>query len=398
MGFIKLLLFLFLALPIIGNKISYADNLDGYVPPPMFGAPRIVEDDPAYKNSKTPTAKQPKTTEPIVTKTKPSRKNTTNHLVIPRAEKIDTPIKPSVIPKKAQPKKQAVAPKPAKKKKPKTVKQIKPSKQKTKAIIKKDGRRVEPITETLQKASKEPVQQKVISDNKPKVIIKKPEHPKEKFREPLKSVKLPSENTAKIKPTDNTSLEPIDLINKKKKVTSQGIVKGPKTMPAYKKQGVESEVLYAPETNKPANLIDRVQEKLFKKKVVTEEQKSKKIQPSANFSLPQFNVMADGAKKLNIIFDNKDKNSLNNDQKYTVQEMILPLLKENSAMRLRLESYASPNDKSLSADKRLSLSRVMAMRQYFIDNEINPSRLDIRSLGASSQSPPYDRIDIYILK
>ena len=45
------------------------------------------------------------------------------------------------------------------------------------------------------------------------------------------------------------------------KTNSQGVVKGPKVMPAVKKQGVETEILFAPNDDKQVTLIDRAQPK-----------------------------------------------------------------------------------------------------------------------------------------
>ncbi len=346
---------LFLTFPNTGN--AQDNDLEGYTPPPMFGAPRVEE--PAYGGNEpaTQTPAPVKKTQPIKVAPKQHTKTTAKPVII---EKIDSKAV------KVQPSPKLV---PAK---PNVKKQVKQKPVAPKVVIPKKAPRVQPIVEILQYAQKpKPVEQVApITDaikSKPKPDVKQTQ-----------------------------SLEPIDYINKQK-ATSQGIVKGPKTMPAIKKQGVESEVLFAPEVKKPSNLLDRVQQTFSKKKKVVEIAPEDKIlKPTTNYDRPKFNVMADGNRKLNLIFAPTDM-ILGNDNGYAVQELILPLLKENQSMRLRLESFASPQEESITGDRRVSLARVMSMRQYLINNGIEASRFDVRSLGADTQTQPMDRIEIYLI-
>ena len=373
MRFVVSILILFILFSINSNE-SYAQ--DSYVPPPMFGGARVVEDDPAYKNSKTPDIKQEAPLSQPAPTTQPQKKN---KLVIPRAEKIDTiiekapvrtkPIKQKPVIKTVKPKK--LAPKPS---------SIKPNpKPKKEVVIPKKLERVEPLTEVIQKVQPEiPSTQTIITPSTIEVL--EPEVVKEIEVEKIKLSSPPKK------------LEPIDLIQKVKP-TSQGIVKGPKTMPAIKKKDVEAEVLYAPKTKEPANLIDRAQEK----EIIEEKSKVKKVEPSPDYTLPKFKILADGSRKLHMVFEPNDKTA-NDNHRYAIQEMILPRLKENKELRLRLESYASKQNNSLSGDRRISLSRVMALRKFLLDNAIEANRLDIRSLGAQTNTHPMDRVEIHILK
>lgn len=316
-----------LLLPADTQAQNSSDTLEGYVPPPMFGAPRPI---PPKQNNVKPTT-LPKLSTPVEN--------------IPTPEQPDERIK--TTPK--------VEPKPASKK-------VESKKTESKLVI----------------------------------PIKKPEHPKEKFEakpeEKLPEIGIIEKN--KVKP----GIEPIDLIKKSKPAAqTEGIVKGPKTMPSNKKQNVESEVLFEPKNLKQIDLIDRVQKKDDKENVQNPEQ-DKIIEPkNPNFDLPKFSVLADGQRKLNIIFAENQKD-LADEQIYTLQKLILPLLKENKATRLRLESYASPQGQNLNGDRRLALSRAMAIRDLVLNSKIDAHRLDVRSLGAQTDVQPMDRVEIYIVE
>ena len=195
-------------------------------------------------------------------------------------------------------------------------------------------------------------------------------------------------------------IEPIDLIKKqtaKPKSAFQGVVKGPKTMPAYKKQSVETEVLFEPETKKATTLLDRVQKKTGDDDVKRTAEPSPEGLTQA-FDLPDFNILPDGSRKLNITFT-ENQQALTPKQINALDKLITPTLNNNKNNHLRLESYASPQDESISGDRRIALTRAMAIRKHLLSNEeIEPNRIDIRSLGAQTDVQPMDRIEIFVLK
>ena len=236
------------------------------------------------------------------------------------------------------------------------------------------------------------------------IPLKKPAHPKDFQGIPLEEMEIiqPVEETGRVEKNEfKPGIEPIDLIKKqeaknKPKPTSQGVVKGPKTMPAYKKQSVESEVLFEPETKKAANLLDRVQKKQIDDEIVTTDEPLQG-NLTESFNLPDFNILPDGGRKLNITFT-ENQQTLNLEQINALNLLIKPAL-NNKNNRLRLESYASLQDESISGDRRIALKRAMAIRKHLLSKQpIEPNRIDIRSLGAQTDVQPMDRIEIFVLK
>lgn len=67
-----------------------------------------------------------------------------------------------------------------------------------------------------------------------------------------------------------------------------------------------------------------------------------------------------------------------------------------SAARIQLKAYSSPNTlTSVSAQRRLSLRRAMAVRKHLTTEfGISSSRIDVRVLGTVEDSGPGDRVDI----
>lgn len=67
-----------------------------------------------------------------------------------------------------------------------------------------------------------------------------------------------------------------------------------------------------------------------------------------------------------------------------------------SAARIQLKAYSSPNTlTSVSAQRRLSLRRAMAVRKHLTTEfGISSSRIDVRVLGTVKDSGPGDRVDI----
>ena len=65
--------------------------------------------------------------------------------------------------------------------------------------------------------------------------------------------------------------------------------------------------------------------------------------------------------------------------------------------RLQLKAYASAQDSSASAARRLSLSRALAVRSFLIESGVNSTRIDVRALGAKSESGKPDRVDLVVI-
>lgn len=360
-----ILLAFFLKHPSIAMAQDGQQSLEGYVPPPLFSETRPVP--PKKEQPKPPS--MPKLSVPIETKVKPSEPPTPKKgKIIPPPTKARTVEKePVIIPdEKPLPVKSAPKIQPPVKKEPE----------------------IKPVINKATEAQKEVI-----------VPLKKPDHPKDVFQgTPIEDI-AEEKIQEKIEKTPvNPGIEPIDLLKeeKKKNINSDGVVKGPKTMPANKKQSVDTEVLFEDKTDKIPDLIDRAQQntplKNTKKHTKTEE----KVSKGAVFELPRLHVLADGQKKLNLVFVDGQKKLQEKDY-YALQQLITPFLKDNKNHRVQLISFASPQEDSLNGDRRLALSRVMEIRDYIENQGISANRVDIRSLGSQTDIIPMDRVEIFLI-
>jgi outer membrane protein OmpA-like peptidoglycan-associated protein len=65
--------------------------------------------------------------------------------------------------------------------------------------------------------------------------------------------------------------------------------------------------------------------------------------------------------------------------------------------RVQLKAFASGSADNLSAARRMSLSRALAVRSYLIEQGIRSTRIDVRALGLAGDSGPLDRVDVVLL-
>lgn len=69
-------------------------------------------------------------------------------------------------------------------------------------------------------------------------------------------------------------------------------------------------------------------------------------------------------------------------------------LREEESQRLRLEAYAAGYDQDMSASRRLSLARALAVRAFLLDQGVRSTRMDVRAIGRSPSGQPADRVEI----
>lgn len=64
------------------------------------------------------------------------------------------------------------------------------------------------------------------------------------------------------------------------------------------------------------------------------------------------------------------------------------------AGRVALKAYAGEPGDTGPAARRLSLKRVLAVREFLIGRGVSAERLDVRALGGTRDAGPPDRVDI----
>ncbi len=349
------LLCLFFSIPLITP--SYAQEANGlgvYVPPPLFGAPNL-----------------------------PPAGHKADDLGLPILSKEVKP-NPKLDPKKDERPTSVTS-------KPRIIKQVRddlPEAKASKPFFAEPAPKSKPVTVK-------------------KPVAKPPEKPVAKPTQKIQK-KIP------VKPGP----EPIDLLKKKdipppppleksknlpanipaplpKKVTSEGVVKGPKTMPSNKKQSVDAEVTFKPKEESSSAMLDRVQiiDEAPKESLISQEELSK---IKKNIPLPSVIKQADGSQKLALLYLTT-QSDVKEAQINALEQLIIPALTKNSSARLIVEAYASSQDDSLNSARRLALSRALAIREYLLSQKIDSSRIDVRSLGAQSNIQPLDRVELIVI-
>lgn len=69
----------------------------------------------------------------------------------------------------------------------------------------------------------------------------------------------------------------------------------------------------------------------------------------------------------------------------------------DSDTRLQLKAYGGGSSETVSAARRLSLSRALAVRSYLIEQGIRSTRIDVRALGIAKDGGPAERVDLVLL-
>ena len=76
---------------------------------------------------------------------------------------------------------------------------------------------------------------------------------------------------------------------------------------------------------------------------------------------------------------------------------LLPKIKADSTLQVRLLAYASDTGGSASAARRLSLERALVVRKFLMFEGVQSTRMAVRALGAQVPSGNGDRVDIIIV-
>jgi len=80
-------------------------------------------------------------------------------------------------------------------------------------------------------------------------------------------------------------------------------------------------------------------------------------------------------------------------------DAIADQLNKNKTARVTITAYASGTETSGVYPKRVSLARGIAVRNYLTGNKnIDVERVNVKALGNKNDTPPYDRVDISIVK
>jgi outer membrane protein OmpA-like peptidoglycan-associated protein len=344
---------------------SVLQDLEGYVPPPMFGAPV----------QPTPTATplppvQPALTQPTVEVEDVLTHPVQNTQVLTQPIPMTAPSAPTPEPKVAAPLPAPMKGKPI----PKT------------AAEKKDA--VPPLP-----------------PKKPSLIAKVTKKDTELKPQPKQKPKVSSAETAKAEPS------PLPIPDKTKayKPASRP------TMPAVPTKKVESKKLDAlnlpknlpmpdePSDSKPAAKPtpgERMMDSALTRHMVDEESPAlkkalglddDKSTAQEKAEPPQVKLVE--SNMVSIEFK-PNLTDLTSDQKAILDADVLPRLQKDKKTRLQIQAFAGAAKDGKSSARRTSLSRALSLRSYLLEKGFEPNRMDIRALGDNTLEKPMDRTDL----
>lgn len=114
-------------------------------------------------------------------------------------------------------------------------------------------------------------------------------------------------------------------------------------------------------------------------KEATEQNKQTSEQRLVSFSLPPQTIKLD--KNLKSFLTNH----------------VLNLFKNNTALKLDIQAYATSSEQEQSSDVRIALARALEVRKFLIANNIKPNRIKLSPLGQDHNNNSDDRIDLVFI-
>jgi len=188
--------------------------------------------------------------------------------------------------------------------------------------------------------------------------------------------------------------------------TASGVVRGAKTMPAVPAAPVVKEVIFAPPTDEAAEtetIFERHQKAQGMKaqirkddRVIKPARKPNIIQASkAGFEAPLPRVLK------RVYPFGVGEITLLDPQMAALKDEVVREFSKKQDWRVMIRAFASPVGEGLNSDKRIALSRAIAIRKALMEGGIDPAVIDIRAEGTPVQinpkeNAPLDRIDLYI--
>ncbi len=199
--------------------------------------------------------------------------------------------------------------------------------------------------------------------------------------------KTPAPEAPEPQPPAPTNAEVVEQPERPEK--PQGVVKGPKTMPAAPATDVTAEITEDKESP--------VEDGALMERHNVEQQKQQTEEDIKDVPLPgSFKAVPDQEMTQRLMVFEKGKTELSAEEISFLQKELAAFLKANPGVQLDIVGFASADPFEPSGDKRVALSRVMAIRSILMNEGVSPEQLNLRAMGAKTDKTPVDRVDLYL--
>ena len=174
-------------------------------------------------------------------------------------------------------------------------------------------------------------------------------------------------------------------------VSSSGVIKGPKVMPAVPAADVDTQVMFEKGQNSSQTLLERHNKPSAQLQPVSTPEEAS-MDPALIKALEEAEK---NTQKLTVSY-NDAATELDDKQSLIIKHNITPQMAAHPELRLQIQAFSGTHDAGQSSDRRIALSRALGIRSLLLESGIDPSRLDVRALGANTDQSPLDRADLYL--
>lgn len=164
------------------------------------------------------------------------------------------------------------------------------------------------------------------------------------------------------------------------RITSEGVVTGPKTMPSVPTTDVSTESTFTTDLPAAQTMMERHQ---------TQSQAAPLPAMTATEALP---TRRQSVKTLSLPFEKGGANL----ESPPLGDIVDSLL-ANPGAHVMISAYASPVDDGENSDRRIALARGLALRKELVAAGVDSQRIDIRALGRKVPGGAVDRVDLTLI-
>ena len=103
-----------------------------------------------------------------------------------------------------------------------------------------------------------------------------------------------------------------------------------------------------------------------------------------------------GSAAAQLLFSEGESKLSDGDRSALTQALSSVISQKNK--RIRIVSYASPDDAQGNKSRRISLQRAISVRAHLLTMGIESTRINVQAMGDKFTSPPSDRVDVFVVE